>query len=154
MQESSLPYEYQRVIEQLDQFDAVINDVTFHKAWMYTKLMVQAHGEAIRTLSNIQEDCHALAWSQFESTFDDDDDESLLALTGIVIHLVNAIPFGQTKHFHHAIEVGFAMARGFSKTEALEHLSQYQVQTASPNTSLITFPEENPALQVISGGLL
>jgi hypothetical protein len=152
MQESLPPYEYQHVIEQLDQFDATVQDSTFHKAWLYTKLMVQAHGEAIRTLSNIQDDCTALAWSQFESTFDDDDYESLLALTGIVIHLVNAIPFGQTKHFHHAIEVGFAMARGFTKQEALEHLRQCQIQTACPNTSLLTFPEDNSNLQVIYGG--
>ena len=152
MQESLPPYEYQYVIEHLDQFDTMVQDATFHKAWLYTKLMVQAHGEAIRTLSNSHDDCIALAWSQFESTFDDHDYESLLALTGIVIHLVNAIPFGQTKHFHHAIEVGFSMARGFTKQEALEHLRQCQVQTACPNTSLLTFPEDTSALQVISGG--
>lgn len=152
MQRSLHPYEYQHIIAQLDQFDASLDDNTFHNAWMYTKLMVHAHGEVIRTLSDVQDDCSALAWSQFESTFDDDDYESLLALTGIVIHLVNAIPFGQTKHFHHAIEVGFAMARGFSKQEALEHLGQCQVQTASPNTSLLSFTEEASALQIISGG--
>ena len=64
MQRSLHPYEYQHIIAQLDQFDASLDDNTFHNAWMYAKMMVHAHGEVIRTLSDVQDDCSALAWSQ------------------------------------------------------------------------------------------
>ena len=155
MQSSSWTYDYQHIINQLDQFAARVNDNGFNTAWTYTKLMVAAHGNAIKTLSNSTEDCTSLAWSHFESTFDEAEEEDLLALTGIVIHLVNTVPFGQTKSFHEAIEVGFSMARGFSKEEALEQLQHYQAQTASANTSILSHTSDiaSPSLQIITGGL-
>lgn len=155
MQSSSWTYDYQHIINQLDQFAHFVNDNRFNTAWTYTKLMIAAHGNAIKTLSNSTEDCASLAWSHFESTFDEAEEEDLLALTGIVIHLVNTVPFGQTKAFHEAIEIGFSMARGFSKEEALQQLQQLQVQTASANTSILTHTCESasPTLQIITGGL-
>ena len=81
--------------------------------------MITAHAEAIRPETMNTEEACSLAWSQFESTFDEHEDDSILSLAGIVIHLVNAVPLGKTLAFHDTIELGFAMARGFSEAEAM-----------------------------------
>ena len=57
-----------------------------------------------------------------------------LSLAGIVIHLVNAVPLGKTLAFHDTIEIGFAMARGFSEAEAM--LDKNNLQKKSVHLSL------------------
>lgn len=153
MCQSTYTYDYNQLIHQLNQFCGRIDSPEFERAWKYTKLMVGSHGEAIRKLTGTKTDCQALAWSHFESTFDDEEHDALLALTGIVIHLVNSVPFGQTKAFHQAIEVGFSMARGFSKQEAMEQLAMCHIQNATANTERIKFVNESSTtLHIIAGG--
>lgn len=112
-------YDYNKLIEQMDRFALQICNPAFSQVWTYTKAMIFAHAEAIRPNQMPIEEAHSLAWSQFESTFDEHEDDAILSLAGIVIHLVNAVPLGKTLAFHDTIEIGFAMARGFSESDAI-----------------------------------
>ena len=145
-------YEYKRLIDFLDQFSKE-SEVRYQQAWSYTKHMVAAHAQAIRTQEIDLEESLALAWSQFESTFDEND-EALLSLAGIVVHLVNSVPLGQTLAFHQAVEVAFLLARGFDEDDAVHQHKKAMAQSlaAFPDFKLSTV--STPSLKVIDGGLL
>ena len=110
--------------------------------------MISAHALAIRPTDMSEEEAKSLAWSQFESTFDEHEDDAILSLAGIVIHLVNSVPLGKTLAFHDTIEIGFAMARGFSEAEAISE----QKSIAQEVNAFISNTEIRPALSVINGG--
>jgi len=140
-------YDHTKFIQKVDQFANQIADDAFSQTWTYTKKMISAHALAMCPESMNEEEALSLAWSQFESTFDEQDD-AILALAGIVIHLVNSVPLGKTLAFHDTIEIGFAMARGFSEEEAmLEQKALIQQMNAFVNTTTRTCP-----LSVIVGG--
>ncbi len=142
-------YDYRKLHAEMDLFAQSMGDVAYSQVWTYTKKMLAAHAEAMRPEDMGFEEALALAWSQFESTFDEDDDEALLSLAGIVIHLVNTVPLGQTCAFNEAIEIGFAMARGFSKAEAVEQLRQQQIRQ-EVNATHPPYPFA-PCLSVVDG---
>ena len=112
-------YDYNKLIQKMDRFALQISNTGFSQVWTYTKAMIAAHALAICTTDMTEDEAKSLAWSQFESTFDEHEDDAILSLAGIVIHLVNSVPLGKTLAFHDTIEVGFAMARGFSEAEAI-----------------------------------
>ncbi len=142
-------YDYRKLHEEMDLFAEKIGCVAYSQVWTYTKRMVSAHAEAMRPAEMSPEDALSLAWTQFESTFDEEDDEALLSLAGIVIHLVNTVPLGQTCAFNEAIEIGFAMARGFSKEEAV---AQFRRQQRRQEVNAVHPPYPfAPCLSVIEG---
>ena len=113
--------------------------------------MIFAHAQAIRPANMSLEEAHSLAWSQFESTFDEHEDDAILSLAGIVINLVNAVPIGKTLAFHDTIEIGFAMARGFSKSEAIDS----QKRLAQELGAFISSTQVHSCtLSVVNGGKL
>ena len=142
-------YDYKKLLQERDTFSIQMADEAFSQVWLYTKKMVNAHAEAMRPESMSHEQAISLAWSQFESTFDEQDDEAILSLAGIVIHLVNTVPLGKTRIFHDAIEIAFTMARGFSREEAIE---EHQ-SIAQEVNAMIASPYTAPAsLMVVDGG--
>ncbi len=147
-------YDFPQLLEEMDTFANTLNDIAFTQTWIYTKKMIAAHAEAMRPKEMSLTEALSLAWSQFESTFDENDDDAILALAGIVIHLVNTVPLGQTRAFHDAIEIGFARARGFSKEDAQqERLAASQASYHQGHEfELPTFHPSNPVLTVIDGG--
>jgi|GEM_PF-6469143 len=142
-------YDYKKLLQEMDTFSIQIADEAFSQVWLYTKKMIQAHAEAMRPELMSHEEALSLAWSQFESTFDEQDDEAILSLAGIVIHLVNTVPLGKTRIFHDAIEIAFTMARGFSREEAIEEhqsiVQEVNAMMASPYTS-------STSLMIVEGG--
>ena len=142
-------YDYKKLLQEMDDFSIQIADEAFSQVWIYTKKMIQAHAEAMRPESMPSEEALSLAWSQFESTFDEQDDEAILSLAGIVIHLVNTVPLGKTRTFHDAIEIAFTMARGFSRQEAIE---EHQ-SIAQEVNAMIAMPYTSPSsLIIVDGG--
>ena len=142
-------YDYNKLIEQLDHFALQISAPEFTEVWTYTKKMVTAHAFAISTSDMSEIEALSLAWSQFESTFDEHEDDAILALAGIVIHLVNTVPLGKTLLFHDTIEIGFAMARGFSKSEAM---AQQRSLAQEVGAFITTVQPRMTTLSVIDGG--
>ena len=142
-------YDYNKLIEKMDRFAFQISNAAFSQVWGYTKTMISAHALAIRPNDMSEEEANSLAWSQFESTFDEHEDDAILSLAGIVIHLVNSVPLGKTLAFHDTIEVGFAMARGFSESEAIAEQKSIaqEVNAFMANAQLRPSP-----LSVINGG--
>jgi len=112
-------FQYKDLIDTLDEFASQSNSIEYQQAWQYTKAMITAHAMAIKPADVTNEEALAVAWAQFECTFDEDEDKALLALAGIIANLVNCVPLGKGSAFHEAIEVAFARARGFSKEEAI-----------------------------------
>ena len=141
-------YDYNKLIEKMDRFALQISNTAFSQVWVYTKAMVSAHALAIRPTDMSEEEAKSLAWSQFESTFDEHEDDAILSLAGIVIHLVNSVPLGKTLAFHDTIEIGFAMARGFSEAEAIAE----QKSIAQEVNAFISNAQIRPPLSVINGG--
>lgn len=141
-------YDYNKLIEKMDRFALQISHSAFSQVWTYTKKMISAHAMAIRPSDMSEDEAMSLAWSQFESTFDEHEDDAILSLAGIVIHLVNSVPLGKTLAFHDTIEVGFAMARGFSEAEAISA----QKSIAQEVNAFISNAQIRPALSVINGG--
>ena len=142
-------YDYTKLIEKMDRFALQISSAAFSQVWTYTKAMISAHALAICPNDMSEEEANSLAWSQFESTFDEHEDDAILSLAGIVIHLVNSVPLGKTLAFHDTIEVGFAMARGFSESEAIAE----QKIIAQEVNAFISNAQIRPcALSVINGG--
>ena len=142
-------YDYNKLIEKMDRFALQIANGAFSQVWTYTKTMISAHALAIRPDDMSEEEATSLAWSQFESTFDEHEDEAILSLAGIVIHLVNSVPLGKTLAFHDTIEIGFAMARGFSESEAIAE----QKSVAQEVNAFILNAQARPCtLSVINGG--
>ena len=87
--------------------------------------MIRAHGMAIAPEGTTEKEALAVAWSQFEDTFDDDETRSIISLAGIIAALVSAVPEDKTAQFHKALEVGFALARGFSEDDAHEQHNKW-----------------------------
>ena len=142
-------YDYNRLIEIMDRFAFQISNPAFSEVWTYTKAMIAAHALAIRPANMTENEAQSLAWSQFESTFDEHEDDSILTLAGIVIHLVNSVPLGKTLAFHDTIEIGFAMARGFSESEA----KAQQESIAQEVNAFFSNARVGPhTLSVINGG--
>lgn len=112
-------FQYNAFINSIDEFSIEHGDDDFAFAWMYTQKMVQAHGLALGGDAPETESV-AIAWSQFEDTFDDDEDGAVISLAGIIANLVGAVPIGKNAEFHRALEIGFARARGFSKEDAIQ----------------------------------
>jgi hypothetical protein len=142
-------YDYNQLIEKMDHFVLQISNPAFSQIWTYTKAMVFAHAQAIRPDGMSLDEAHSLAWSQFESTFDEHEDDAILSLVGIVIHLVNAVPLGKTLAFHDTIEVGFAMARGFSEVEAIAVQKRLAQEVGA---FISTTQTRSCALSVVNGG--
>ena len=154
-------FQYKDLIDTLDEFASQSNDVEYQNAWKYTKAMITAHAQAIKPADVNNEEALAVAWAQFECTFDEDEDKALLALAGIIANLVNCVPLGQGSTFHEAIEVAFARARGFSKEEAIAQHREWM--SANPDM-WHTFTEDSAEqrqsdqsslraqLQLIEGG--
>ena len=142
-------YDYNKLIEKMDQFTLQISNVAFSQAWTYTKTMIFAHALAIRPDDMSEEEVYSLAWSQFESTFDEHEDDAILSLAGIVIHLVNSVPLGKTLAFHDTIEIGFAMARGFSESEAIAEQKSIAQEV---NAFIVNAQPRTCSLSVINGG--
>lgn len=142
-------YDYSKLIEKMDRFALQISNRAFSQVWTYTKAMIAAHALAIRPVGMTEDEAKSLAWSQFESTFDEHEDDAILSLAGIVIHLVNSVPLGKTLAFHDTIEIGFAMARGFSESEAIAE----QKSIAQEVNAFISNAQIRPcSLSVINGG--
>ncbi len=149
---SKWQYEYTKLIEYLDQY-SVSQQQQYQHAWIYTKHMVEAHAQFLRSGDMPLEESLAVSWSQFESTFDENDD-ALLSLAGIVVHLVNSVPLGQTLAFHQAVEVGFLLARGFNERDAVQQHKNAMGQSQSAYPDLqITAAQTKPTLRVFDGGL-
>ena len=154
-------FQYNDLISTLDDFAIQTDCVKYKEAWDYTKQMINAHALAIKPTEVSNQEALAVAWAQFECTFDEEENNALLSLAGIVANLVNSVPLGQGATFHEAIEVAFARARGFSKEEAL---AQHQEWIEANPEIWDSFTEEkNEArqlerdfmrsqLQVIEGG--
>lgn len=130
-------YQYNDLIETIDGFAKADGDEEFLNAWEYTKKMVTAHGLAIKPAEVSSSEALSIAWSQFEDTFDDEDEQGVLSLAGIIAHLVSTVPVGKNQEFHMALEVGFLRGRGFSKEDAM---TQHQ-EWLRDNPSVFT--EEN-----------
>ena len=120
-------FQYKDLIDTLDDFARQSENIEYQQAWIYTKAMIQAHALAIKPEDVSNEEALAVAWAQFECTFDEDEDNALLSLAGIIANLVNCVPLGQGAVFHESIEVAFARARGFSKEEAIEQHREWTV---------------------------
>lgn len=118
MEDSEWLFDYAALIGTIDQFAEEIECTDFTFMWAYTKAMVSAHGRAIAPPNAPDEEALAVAWSQFEDTFDDDETRAIISLAGIIAALVSAVPDDQTAQFHRALEVGFALARGFTEEDA------------------------------------
>ena len=138
-------YEYTKLIGYLDQY-ADESEERYRQAWTYTKHMINAHAKAIQTPDMSNEESSSLAWSQFESTFDENDD-ALLSLAGIVVHLVNSVPLGQTLAFHQAVEVAFLLARGFDQANAVQQHKKAMAQSLSGFTDFQLSPANSPKLE-------
>ena len=150
-------FQYEDLISTMDDYALSTESVEYQKAWSYTKHMMKAHAFAIRPEGVTDKEALSVAWAQFESTFDEDEEQALLPLAGIIANLVNCIPFGEGAKFHEAIEVGFARARGFSKEEAT--LQHQEWMAANPDTwndytdeAPIERRKPRPNLQLIEGG--
>jgi hypothetical protein len=116
-------FDYQALIDSINHFAKEIDSPDFIFMWKYTQKMVKAHGLAIAPPYIPEEEATAIAWSQFEDTFDDDESSSIISLAGIIAALVSTVPEANTTQFHRALEVGFARARGFSAEDAeAQHL--------------------------------
>ena len=154
-------FQYKDLLEIVDSFAIQTENEEFQQTWRYTKRMIHAHAEAIRPSELPKEEALAIAWAQFEATFDDEDENALLSLAGIVANLVNSVPFGLSTSFYHTIEIAFARARGFSQEEA-EQL-QRERQRANPDWTFFVdeslYREENTSengygtLRLIEGGI-
>ena len=118
MEDSDWLFDYKALIATIDQFAEDIESSDFNFMWAYTKTMVKAHGHAIAPPNAPEEEAMAVAWSQFEDTFDDDETRSIISLAGIIAALVSSVPDKQITNFHRALEVGFALARGFTEEDA------------------------------------
>ena len=68
-------YDYNKLIEKMDRFALQIANGAFSQVWTYTKTMIFAHALAIRPDDMSEEEANSLAWSQFESTFDEHEDD-------------------------------------------------------------------------------
>ena len=112
-------FQYRNLIETIDEFADEHGDEEFCCAWKYTKDMVTAHGLAIKPPNTPADEAMSIAWSQFEDTFDDNEEQGIVSLAGIIAHLVTSVPVGKSQEFHLALEVGFAKARGFSTEDAI-----------------------------------
>ena len=142
-------YDYKKLIEKMDHFALQICNPAFSQIWTYTKAMIFAHSQAIRPDGMSVEEAHSLAWGQFESTFDEHEDDAILSLAGIVIHLVNSVPLGKTLAFHDTIEIGFAMARGFSEAEAIAGQKRLAQEVGA---FLSTARSSSHPLSIVNGG--
>ena len=118
MEDSEWLFDYAALIDTIDQFARDIESPDFAFMWTYTKSMVEAHGRAIAPPDTTEKEALAVAWSQFEDTFDDDETRAIISLAGIIAAFVSSVPEEHTASFHRALEVGFALARGFSKEDA------------------------------------
>ena len=117
-------FQFSEFIDSIDEFATEHGDEDFRFAWSYTQHMVNAHGLAIGGDAPEQESI-AIAWSQFEDTFDDDEDGSVVSLTGIIHNLFCAVPIGTNSEFLRALQIGFARARGFSKEDAIKEYEKW-----------------------------
>ena len=123
---------YNKLLAKLDLFASYTQSEEYHQTWEYTKKMIEAHAKAICPSDVSLEEARSIAWFQFESTFEEDENRSLLSLAGIVANLVNAVPFGYTRCFHECIEIAFALARGEEEEIARkQHRSHVQEQSAN-----------------------
>jgi hypothetical protein len=154
-------FQYKELIDSLDDFALQSKNVEYQKAWRYTKAMISAHAFAIRPPDISDEEALSVAWAQFECTFDEDEDNALLSLAGIIANLVNCVPLGQGSAFHEAIEVAFARARGFSKEEAVNQHREWMAANPDAWESFSEDLEEQrrsdretlrSQLQIIEGG--
>ena len=118
MEDSEWLFDYAALIATIDQFGEEIDSPDFNYMWTYTKAMVQAHGQAIAPPGAPENEAMAVAWSQFEDTFDDDETRAIISLAGIIAAFVSSVPEEHTTQFHRALEVGFALARGFTEEDA------------------------------------
>ena len=128
-------FQYRDLLQIMDAFALSTDNVEFQQTWLYTKKMINAHAMAIRSPELPKEEALAIAWSQFEATFDEEDENALLSLAGIIANFVNSVPYGLSTKFYHTIEIGFARARGFSQEEAEEQ--QRERQLANPDWNFL-----------------
>lgn len=154
-------FQYRDMLQILDTFADQTDNNAFQQTWLYTKRMINAHALAICPPELPKDEAMAIAWSQFEATFDEEDENALLSLAGIIANLVNSVPYGLSTEFYHTIEIAFARARGFSQEEA--ELQQRERQLANPDWTF--FVDEPPyyddvvqetcygALRLIEGGV-
>ena len=166
-------FDYNKILTKLDQFASYTQSEEYSQTWEYTKKMIDAHAIAICPSDLSVEEARSIAWFQFESTFEEDENRSLLSLAGIVANLVNAVPFGYTRCFHECIEIAFALARGEGEEMArIQHRSQVHEQSANwrhlgsieasimqqmdfssdPCTMIASQLQRHPILQVVDGG--
>jgi hypothetical protein len=123
MEEQGWIFQYQFLIDKISDFAMENGDDRFRYAWTYTQKMVLAHAIAIKPDKYDNDQALSVAWSQFEDTFEADEDGSLISLTGIVGNLLASVPEGFGQEFHKALKVGFDLARGFKDEEAALHYS-------------------------------
>ena len=135
-------FQYRDMLQILDSFAKKTDDEAFQQTWLYTKKMIHAHALAICPAELPKEEALAIAWSQFEATFDEEDENALLSLAGIVANLVHSVPYGLSTEFYHTIEIAFTRARGFSQEEAEQQ--QRERQRANPDW---TFFVDEPLYQ-------
>ena len=146
-------FQYEDLISILDQFSAESNSVEFQETWEYTKKMISAHAFAICPAGTSPKEALSIAWSQFETALDDDEN-ALLSLDGIAANLINAVPHGQSIRFYHQLEIGFSVARGFSREEAE---AEHEQIIAQPSWNFIELEIEKAEqahyhLRLIEGG--
>jgi hypothetical protein len=154
-------FQYTNMINTLDVFAVQTQDKVFQETWIYTKKMIESHAIAICPSDIPKEEALSIAWSQFEATFDEDEENALLSLAGIIANFINAIPYGLSTSFYHTIEIAFARARGFSQEEAELQKSERQRVNPDWNTFVAEsdgfddVPKEEAfsALRLIEGGL-
>ena len=114
MEDSEWLFDYAALIGTIDQFAEEIDCTDFTFMWAYTKAMVSAHGRAIAPPNAPDEEALAVAWSQFEDTFDDDETRAIISLAGIIAALVQTIrPHSFTEPLRLA-----RLARGFTEEDA------------------------------------
>ena len=127
-------FQYIDMLQTLDIFADQSQNKEFQQTWIYTKKMIQAHSVAISPEGLPKEEALSIAWSQFEATFDEEDENALLSLAGIIANFVNAVPYSLSTIFYHTIEIAFARARGFSLEEA--ELQQQERQRVTPDWNI------------------
>ena len=124
-------FQHRELIKMVDAFVLQTNNEEFQQTWRYTKRMVGAHALASCPPGMPKEEALSLAWSQFEATFDEEDENALLSLAGIVANFVNAVPYGLSTEFYHTIEIAFSRARGFTQAEAEQQQKERLLATPS-----------------------
>ena len=154
-------FQYIDMIHTLDAFADQTENQAFQQTWLYTKDMILAHALASFPKDLPKEEALSVAWSQFEATFDEDDENAVLSLTGIIANFVNAVPYGLSTTFYHTIEIAFARARGFSIEEAEQQKRERQRANPDWNTFIdepyyfddASKEESFGALRLIEGGI-